>query len=456
MADVYHENRPWLFDDDISLAEQQLGSTEQEELTRRIPAMTEEDKWYDKRIRVLNPIDSLPTYEDDVRLADVIHQGKKADIDLSNISYLNLTNEEIQQLKDRSKAGAKAFETFVLSHLRLVPWFVRQTMDFNKQQRQAQGEPGHRGHYVRHWKDLAGSELNYGDRIQVATDGLIKAADTYTGHTKNGNRTRFSTWATVHMEGCLIREMDKTGPLKAEDTRKLSKAQQILAEEGITNPSYQELAQTLDETVYRVVEVSQWQNRLQPISWEVLQEFVTNKIAETTTLPTTNDESGLEDILVDEGSRITTSDEVSEAGVFDFIGDRISEILTEKEQLIIELRYGLGPHEPMKYNQIGEIVGHIGATVRKKEAIALAKLRGAYYIESDRDWQENIYDLYEEDPQHGLRAIVRLGEEDNASLGITNPAPIADYTGHYPLDSGRRKSYSLEEFQKMEPDKDTD
>ena len=101
------------------------------------------------------------------------------------------------------------------------------------------------------------SGINHEDLIQVGSIGLIKAIDAY----KPELNTKFHTYATYYIKGEIKHYLrDKAGMIRAprelqELVFKITSAQKKLVENGIEEPSPEDIAQVLNLPIQKVEEV---------------------------------------------------------------------------------------------------------------------------------------------------------------------------------------------------------
>lgn len=424
--------------------------TEEIEVERGI--MNEWDKAYQRRIEQLTPDEKLLSAEEENELTQTIKEGRRA---VTLLKTQGITEKYTKKYHKRVELGQAARDTLVTANLRLAAWFVRETMDFNKQQRLEKGERGKAGKIYENLTKLSGGEHDYGDRLQLATIGLIKAAENY-----QGGKGRFSTYAMYHMEGELGRALfKKQSPLSvpfgaSEGALHLIKrAQMDFEDAGNLEPSYEELAQKLHWPIEKVAFFSDVENASQPVSFELVEEKVAKQLSDEAENKEGDKATSLTDILPDTGVYKSVFDEVA----LEELGYRLDEVLatfSNYEQRIIEMRYGLDTGEPMTLAEVGHEFNLTRERIRQIEAKILAKLRHPIRIGELRDFYNRV--VYEqENPTLGLKTEVSLSEGQEATLGLKKSKPNA-YIGPSlffgsirPGDLSARKRYTLEEMRKL-------
>lgn len=251
-----------------------------------------------------------------------------------------LSHAQEIDLAQRIEAGDKeAVQQFVLANLRLVVSIAKR--------------------YV-------GRGLSLLDLIQEGNIGLMRAVQRYDwrrGH-------RFSTHATWWIRQAISRAVADKGrairlPVYVNTAlNRVRRERQRLVQELGRDPTEQELADALGMDVDRLHELEAAPGT--PISLE---------------LPVGEDEEQeLGDVLADETS--TSPEEVATTRTMkQEVQEVLEDVLTPRERLVLQLRFGLGNGHTFPLEQVGRQLGITRERVRQIEAGALAKLRHPKVLE---------------------------------------------------------------------------
>jgi RNA polymerase sigma factor (sigma-70 family) len=207
-------------------------------------------------------------------------------------------------------------------------------------------------------KDYRNLGLSFPDLIQEGNLGLIRAVEKF-DHRRG---FKFSTYAVWWIRQALVRAIQnhsRTIRLPSHVHDRLQRSQRVRAE--LTGklgrePTPQELAPALGTDADAL---------------EALDRFSREAISLESSVAGT--EKRLEDFVPDRGSEAPDGgidDDRMRIGVGHLIGN-----LTDREQLILRLRYGLSGEEEHTLEQIGQSLGLSRERVRQLEARALKKLR---------------------------------------------------------------------------------
>jgi len=279
-------------------------------------------------------------------VARAAERGEAAEVDAIT-AYLReigrvpmLSHAQEIDLAKRIEAGDKeAVQQFVLANLRLVVSIAKR--------------------YV-------GRGLSLLDLIQEGNIGLMRAVQRYDwrrGH-------RFSTHATWWIRQAISRAVADKGrairlPVYVNTAlNRVRRERQRLVQDLGRDPTEQELAEALGMDVERLHELEAAPGT--PISLE---------------LPVGEDEEQeLGDVLADESS--TSPEEIATTRTMkQEVQDVLEDVLTPRERLVLQLRFGLGNGHTFPLEQVGRQLGITRERVRQIEAGALAKLRHPKVLE---------------------------------------------------------------------------
>ena len=209
-------------------------------------------------------------------------------------------------------------------------------------------------------KHYTGRGVPIMDLIQEGNMGLMHAAEKY-DHTKEN---RFSTYAAWWIKEAMQRAIDQQSreirvPVHvAENMKRVQKTARELQQSLGRDASPAEIAQKLgDKTEEEVKDIISYLQS--PVSLE-------SPVGE-------DGEDSLGDLMEDRTE--TTPEEAMnilarQEEVQELLGS-----LTEREQQVIRLRYGLGEERPQTLEEIGSMLGVTRERVRQIEARAMEKLR---------------------------------------------------------------------------------
>lgn len=222
-------------------------------------------------------------------------------------------------------------------------------------------------------KRYTGSGLDLLDLIQNGNTGLMKAAHKFDYATGN----RFSTYATWWIRQAIVRSIhDQAKNIRlpvhvGESINKLRKAENQLLQELGREPSDEEISERMDVTTDKVRELRRIAK--DPTSFDA---------------PIGEDESSLKDWIKDENS--VSPEEATEFVILhETLCEMMKNNLTEKEQYILNCRFGFLDHYPKTLDQIGKELGVTRERVRQIESVALRKLQ------RKRDSRKKLKDFIE-------------------------------------------------------------
>src|SRR5574344_184595 len=258
-----------------------------------------------------------------------------------------LTLDEESKLADRITAGdEQAKATLAEANLRLVVSIAKR--------------------YV-------GRGMLFLDLIQEGNIGLMKAVDKF----DVSKGYKFSTYATWWIRQAITRAIaDQARTIRVpvhmvETINKLTRVQRQLTLELNREPSEEELAKKMGITVDKIRDI--YKISQEPVSLET-------PIGE-------EDDSHLGDFVPDERNMSPEDFATNE-----MLKDEISEVLltlTEREEKVIRLRFGLEDGKSRTLEEVGQMFGVTRERIRQIEAKALRKLRHPSRSRKLKDYMDN-------------------------------------------------------------------
>jgi len=285
----------------------------------------EEEEEEEEEITV-DPMDlSVP---DGISLADPIRMYLK---EIGKIPLLS-TEEEIELAKRMEKGDEEARKKLAEANLRLVVSIA---------------------------KRYAGRGMQFLDLIQEGNLGLIKAVEKF--DYRKGYK--FSTYATWWIRQAITRAIaDQARTIRipvhmVETINRLIRTSRQMVQELGREPTPEELAKKLDMPVERVREIKKISQ--DPVSLET-------PIGE-------EEDSHLGDFIQDDNVMVP-----ADQATFTLLHEQLMEVLltlTEREQKVLRLRFGLDDGRPRTLEEVGKQFNVTRERIRQIEAKALRKLR---------------------------------------------------------------------------------
>ncbi len=271
----------------------------------------------------------LLTAEDEVELAKSIEAGLYAEEKLN--SAYTISDADRGDLEWLSADGVRGKQRLTEANLRLVVSIAKR--------------------YI-------GRGLVFLDLIQEGNLGLIRAVEKF-DYTRG---YKFSTYATWWIRQAITRAIaDQARTIRVpvhmvETINKLARVQRQLHQELGREATVEELAAELGVEPERVAEIQR-----------IAQEPVSLQS------PIGEEESDLGDFIEDADAVVPI-----EAAAFIMLQDQLDRVLcelSEREQRIIQLRFGLSDGHPRTLEEVGREFGVTRERIRQIESKTLAKLR---------------------------------------------------------------------------------
>jgi RNA polymerase primary sigma factor len=284
-------------------------------------------------LREIGQVDLL-TVDDERRLAQLIEDGKVAASRLDEVgeSGQTLAAGEDRLLTRAVSRGERAKSELTQANLRLVVSIA---------------------------KRYSGRGMQLLDLIQEGNLGLMRAVDKF-DHTKG---FKFSTYATWWIRQAITRSIaDQARTIRipvhmVEHMNRVTRAKRQMHQELEREPTVEELAvrvQIEPDRVRELLRISQ-----DPLSLD-------SPIGE-------EDESNLGDFIEDD-SVDSPADAATRVMLTDAVGEVLGE-LSEREQEIVRLRFGLDGGRAKTLEEVGKEFGVTRERIRQIESKTLAKLR---------------------------------------------------------------------------------
>ena len=318
--------------DELSLA----GLEVEEEELLEIEETTTISRTDDPVKMYLKEIGQIPliNHEEEIRLSKIIEIGKSAKEQLEQVESgdLDLTPEDMHEMNELILDGNDAKDKLVEANYRLVVSIA---------------------------KNYTNRGLLFLDLIQEGNMGLIRAVDKF-DYTKG---FKFSTYATWWIRQAITRAVaDQARTIRipvhmVETINKMARIQRQLTQELGREPSAEEIGEKMELSAERVQDIQRISR--EPISLEAT-------VGE-------EEDSSLGDFISD-----TSTLNPHESLLKDMTLQALDEILstlTDREEKVLRLRYGLYDGKTYTLEEVGKEFGVTRERIRQIEAKAMRKLK---------------------------------------------------------------------------------
>ena len=289
---------------------------------------------------------SLLTADEEVTLAERIQLGLRAAERIAELEDAGLvTHDDVVDLENAVDDGNRAKSALIQANLRLVVSIAKRYRN-------------------------RGTTMGFLDLIQEGNLGLMRAVDKF-DHTKG---FKFSTYATWWIRQAITRAIaDQARTIRIpvhmmETINKVVRVQRQMVQELNREPTDEELAERVLLTPEKVREIRRINQDTVSLEQPVNEE----------------DGFSLSDVIEDKEAEVPP-----DAAARRMLNEAVQEVLaelSEREQQIVRLRFGLDDGQMRTLEEVGREFGVTRERIRQIEAKTLAKLRHPLRSQRLRDY----------------------------------------------------------------------
>ena len=328
-----------------------------------------------RNIDVVPELDEKMLSEESALLDDL-----DLDLDLDDDSFMKDTEEEEIDLDAVDLLEGIGTEDPVRMYLKEIGTVPLLTADEELQlaQRKAEGDEAAKERLIEAnlrlvvsiAKRYTGRGMSFLDLVQEGNLGLIKGVEKF-DYTKGYKLSTYATWWIRQSVTRALADQARTIRIPVhmvETINKMSKMQRKLTLELGYEPSVTELAEALDMTEDKVMEIMQIAREPASLETPIGEE----------------DDSNLGDFVAD-NNVVTPEGNVESVMLREHI-DALLGDLKERERQVIVLRFGLEDGHPRTLEEVGKEFNVTRERIRQIEAKALRKLRNPVRSKRIRDF----------------------------------------------------------------------